>query len=466
MKNIKNIFLILVCTILIFTPSYVNAEPEGETGGENEVTTPETEKTEEENEKEEETNPDEGKSEEETENKPSEDTKITLDKTELELGVKKEVTLKATVTPSDTEIKLEWSSSKENIATVKDGVVTTGSLAGETIITVKAIKGTDTVATAECKIKVTRTVSKDATLKSLNITNGTLDPEFKSDVYKYNITVNSDVSSLKIEYELSDSENAGYLVSGNSKLKNGSVVKILVTAEDTSIKKTYELTIIKDETSLDLKKLEINGYALNESFDPETTQYTASIPYEIETISVNASPKDSNATVKVSGLTNLKVGNNTVTITVKDEVGNTKKYQIIVTREKEVTVEENSTSIITSSDNNETNNQTSNNSTTIPKNDNDSDNFLKYAIVSLACLILFTIGGIGIYFYLKTSPKKLKKELEAIKKEESPIVEVSNETTNNNQESIEKVMQEELIQTKEFDIEKPETENLFDDKDV
>ena len=56
------------------------------------------------------------------------------------------------------------------------------------------------------------------------------------------------------------------------------------------------------------------------------------------------------------------------------------------------------------------------------------DSILDYIIITLGTLVLFSIGGIGIFFYFKTSPKRMKKELLKKKKtdvkEESPIVEI------------------------------------------
>ena len=91
--------------------------------------------------------------------------------------------------------------------------------------------------------------------------------------------------------------------------------------------------------------------------------------------------------------------------------------------------------------------------------------------MSFACLILFIIGGIGIYFYLKTSPKRLKKELINSKRKEqatSPIVEVEHEEI-----SISPVTatENDMESTKEYNIKKeekiPTLDELFDDnKDV
>lgn len=448
MKKNK-LLLIIISAILILTPCYIYAEPvEGETS----------------------TVPEQGESSNNEQPTLPEEKTIRLDKTALDLGTEKEVLLKATVTPSDSII--EWSSDNESVATVdQNGKITTKKTAGTAKITA-TIQGTNISAT--CTVKVTITLGTDATLKKLTISNGSLDKSFDPNVTQYNVTVDSKVNSLKftdLDKDLNDS-NAGWQVTGNSNLKNNSVVRIIVTSEDKSEKnkvtKTYELTIIKDTVNLNLKSLKINGYALNESFDKDILEYTANIPYEIETISVEAPPEDSEKEVTISGLTNLKIGQNTVTVTVKDQTGNNKTYKIIVTRDKKVTVEENPTSIITSSNIITENNNSKNSITSNFYNNSSSDDFLKYAIVSLACLILFIIGGIGIYFYLKTSPKKMKKELTKIKKDEiSPIIEV--ETEHKNQVNIEDMMQENLVHTKEFKKEElnsiSKTENLFDDSE-
>lgn len=388
---------------------------------------------------------------------------ISLDKTSLELGTNKSITLVAIVTPSGSEI--EWSSSDEEVAKVSEnGKVTTLSKAGTTTITA-TIKGT--TIKASCTIKVTKAVGSDATLKKLVISNGTLDKEFKSDVYNYSVTLDTSVNKLEFTYELSDS-NASYFgpsSSVNKNLKNGDKLELKVIAEDGTTNHTYTLTIVKDASNLNLKSLKINGYALNEVFDYNTLHYTASIPYEVDTITVAANPIDNAANVDITGLTNLKVGENTVTITVSDKAGKSKKYTIIVTRESKKTVSENPTSIITSTSSNPTSSIINSNS-----NNKSDDSFLKYLIVSIACLILFLIGGIGIYFYMKTSPKRIKNELKNLnnekKQQESPILEVGNEK----QEALKEVMNEDLMKTKEFSkeelIDKEETENLFDEEDV
>lgn len=80
-------------------------------------------------------------------------TGVTLDKDTLELEEGKTATLTATVTPADaTDKTVTWTSSKENVATVTDGVVTAVA-EGEAVITVTTKDGSFTAA---CKVTVTK----------------------------------------------------------------------------------------------------------------------------------------------------------------------------------------------------------------------------------------------------------------------------------------------------------------------
>lgn len=97
-----------------------------------------------------------------------------------------------------------------------------------------------------------------------------------------------------------------------------------------------------------LKSLKVSGYKLSPSFSSSKTSYTLKVPYETEKINVSATTSSSAAKViSVKGNTDLKVGSNTVTVTVEAENGTQKKYTIKVTRlekeeEKETESEETS----------------------------------------------------------------------------------------------------------------------------
>lgn len=89
-------------------------------------------------------------------------------------------------------------------------------------------------------------LTSDATLKNLEIEE--IEKfKFDKDKFTYNVKIGKNVKSLTIIYELSD-ENSTVNIEGNSKLKNGSAVKVIVTAQD-GTKKVYTLNIQKETNS-------------------------------------------------------------------------------------------------------------------------------------------------------------------------------------------------------------------------
>lgn len=86
-------------------------------------------------------------------------------------------------------------------------------------------------------------LTSDATLKSLEIEEAKKF-EFDKEKFTYDVKIDKNIKSLTITYELAD-ENSTVDIEGNSKLKNGSIVKLIVTAQD-GTKKVYTLNIIKE----------------------------------------------------------------------------------------------------------------------------------------------------------------------------------------------------------------------------
>lgn len=110
-------------------------------------------------------------------------------------------------------------------------------------ITVTAEDGTPRTYT----INVTReALTADATLKELSIKES---KSFKleENKYTYNVKIGKNVKTLTLDYTPSD-ENATVEVEGNENLKDGSKVRITVTAED-GTKRVYTLNIVKDVTT-------------------------------------------------------------------------------------------------------------------------------------------------------------------------------------------------------------------------
>lgn len=84
-----------------------------------------------------------------------------------------------------------------------------------------------------------------------------------------------------------------------------------------------------------LSALKVSPGKLSPAFATTVREYEVTVPYETEMLIVSALTEDENATVGVNGSTELKVGRNTVTVTVTAENGTEKRYYLYVTREKE-----------------------------------------------------------------------------------------------------------------------------------
>ena len=82
-----------------------------------------------------------------------------------------------------------------------------------------------------------------------------------------------------------------------------------------------------------LSSLSLNQTTISPVFDPSITGYTALVGYEVSSITLTAECEDSSAEI-VSGLgeAGLEVGQNTLTVIVEAEAGNTKTYSLEITR--------------------------------------------------------------------------------------------------------------------------------------
>lgn len=177
--------------------------------------------------------------------------------------------------------------------------------------------------------------STNKALKSLAVEPAGLDPEFNKDTTNYTLTVEQDVTSLKINAEAED-EKAKVSISGNENLQEGdNTVKIVVTAEDGTAR-TYTIIVTKQKkTALKLQKLEINGIKLNETFNPDTYKYTATLngTSNLTKLDVKAVANQEDAIIEIIGNDNLVIGENVITVIVKskDDKENV-TYQILVNK--------------------------------------------------------------------------------------------------------------------------------------
>ena len=94
---------------------------------------------------------------------------------------------------------------------------------------------------------------------------------------------------------------------------------------------SYIKPVVLSSDSL-IKSLEVKGYKLD--FNPNKFDYSLKVKNSTTSLDLTIVLSNINATYKVNGNENFKVGQNTVEIVVTAEDGSTSKYKIKVEREK------------------------------------------------------------------------------------------------------------------------------------
>lgn len=310
----------------------------------------------------------------------------------------------------------------------KDGVIgafNITNLSGENATTsfviknIKFKKGDVEVGTAADYSKtltlrqgVTTTTSRpkntSASVTSLSFKNATMKPAFNQSIHEYKLYTKDTIRQVTLFYTtletgvtLKSECTVGCTVSSQSDTiiqtiqgKNEVIFKF--TSEDEKNTEEYKFIIYRGETtdgSNKLAGLNIKYYNINEQFDENTLDYTASVPYEVENLEINATAADENAKVEIKGNNNLKVGENVITITVTptDEENEIKIYNITVIREEYVSEEPTSKFVPGA----------------IDKKDNSN-----VILIILIVLVSLTIIGVAAYLIFFNKKKNKKDKLD------------------------------------------------------
>ena len=196
------------------------------------------------------------------------------------------------------------------------------------------------VATSEDKkeriytIIINKSQNSDSTLKDIVINNGTLTPTFNSNILEYTINIDKDINNVNVIGipTISSSIVTG---NGNYDLDNEITEVSLVVVSEDSNKTTYKLKFIKEvDKSSKIKNLTIKDGKLTPTFESITTNYNINVPYEVTSLDMEVLLEDIDATYKVEGNSNFKVGNNLVKITVTSSDLNSETiYYINVNRQ-------------------------------------------------------------------------------------------------------------------------------------
>lgn len=195
--------------------------------------------------------------------------------------------------------------------------------------------------------------SDDSKLKALSVAEGTITPEFSSEVKEYTLNVGNEITEVSVAATANNSK-ASYSVDGNKELQVGdNTVTVTVRAED-GTKSTYTILVTRARAELALQSLvasytDENGVVteipLTPLFSFDVLEYKVDqVSYKIDKLNIEALGNLEGATVKVEGNENLQEGENKITITVTmpaelSETGEvikeeeTKTYTITVTKE-------------------------------------------------------------------------------------------------------------------------------------
>lgn len=182
------------------------------------------------------------------------------------------------------------------------------------------------------------TRSTNNNLKSLEIEEGKLNKEFKSDVLEYQMKVLYDVTKLNIKYE-TEEEHAKVEVLGDvNKLKeNENIITLKVTSEKGDVKE-YKLVVtrLKEGETLgnnpDISELKIKGYDINFSKDKQV--YSLKIEKE-KTLNIEVVLEDPTSSYKITGNNDLKDGS-IIKINTTSKDGSTREYQIVIEKENKI----------------------------------------------------------------------------------------------------------------------------------
>lgn len=155
----------------------------------------------------------------------------------------------------------------------------------------------------------------------------------------------SDTNVVDVEY------SRKYVIEFNAKeignsdifIKEKAIIYDYETGKDMSVSTNrIDIRVVPTKTAStngNLKTLKISPSTLTPDFVSTITEYTTSVPYEIEELIISAIPEEEVAKVTIQGHDNLIVGSNIIKIKVKAESGDRKEYTINIVRDEQVSKE-------------------------------------------------------------------------------------------------------------------------------
>lgn len=181
--------------------------------------------------------------------------------------------------------------------------------------------------------------SSNSKLEILRLNHEGIAPIFSPDITEYYF-LTEDLTSLEV-IAIPENVHSNVNVTGNTDFKEGlNTIVIEVTSLDKTSKTQYQIFVTKtkdlEKANANLETLAIENVILKPEFANDIYQYEATVSNTTETLNILAIPEKTNAKVEITGIENLKYGNNKINIQVVAENGYTvKQYKVDVYRRNE-----------------------------------------------------------------------------------------------------------------------------------
>ena len=209
------------------------------------------------------------------------------------------------------------------------------------------------IVTSNYSVTVIRPVSSNVYLSNLKITSSeekellnnegfyNLSPIFDRGTTDYNLTVSPGIKKLDIRATPGE-ESFKVRIYGNTLAPGKNIVDIIVVNEDSTLTKTYQVTVnvlpspdarLKSITVKDTLETPTTYGVSSNNFDHDTKTYNVNVPYNIDKVKVEATALIDASVISGNGLYYLDYGNNVVTLNVlaEDET-NSEIYTINIFR--------------------------------------------------------------------------------------------------------------------------------------
>ena len=202
----------------------------------------------------------------------------------------------------------------------------------EVTITVTAEDGTKT----EYILYVNRNLSTNNYLSSIELSEGTLVPDFDPNIMNYDVEVDNSITSIYVNAIQQDSQSVITTGNGLYNLITGKNTILIKVKSAIGVYRTYTLNINRkksDNNYLSSLSVISNNKEIPFDFNKEKNDYSISVDSSVEYITLKAIKEDSNASVSNTGVKKLSMGVNEFEIPVISESGITNIYKITINRE-------------------------------------------------------------------------------------------------------------------------------------